>query len=121
MIQAHMATCSGGTTCLVTKYIPPAVGYAETSSETGELENNLFARESCLPELAIHMAMQEPMNQHQTAVAGPPALMGLPKVAGTEPKTPKMEMAYEMVDHLVNSRRNSCSRGQGWVRRDRMR
>lgn len=24
--HAQMATCSGGTTCLVTKYIPPAVG-----------------------------------------------------------------------------------------------
>lgn len=28
------AECFGGTTFLVTKYIPPAVGYAETSSAT---------------------------------------------------------------------------------------
>ena len=34
MIQAQIATCSGGTTCFVTKYMPPAVGYAETSSAT---------------------------------------------------------------------------------------
>ncbi len=46
-----------------------------------------------LPELAIHMAMQDPMSQHQTAVAGPPAPMGMLKVAGTEPRTPRMEMA----------------------------
>ena len=59
------------------------------------------------PELAMHMAMTEPKNQHQTAVAGPPALMGLLKVAGTEPKTPRMEMAYDTVDHLVNARRSS--------------
>jgi hypothetical protein len=26
IIQAQIATCSGGTTCLVTKYMPPAVG-----------------------------------------------------------------------------------------------
>ena len=29
-----MGAFRAGTTCLVTKYIPPAVGYAETSSET---------------------------------------------------------------------------------------
>lgn len=34
MTQAQMATCSGGTTCFVTKYMPPAVGYAETNSAT---------------------------------------------------------------------------------------
>lgn len=55
----------------------------------------------------MHMAMQLPMNHAQTAVAGPPAVMGLPKVAGTEPRTPRMDMAYETVDHFVNSRRNS--------------
>jgi hypothetical protein len=63
---------------LVTKYIPPAVGYAETSSAT---------------ELAMHIAMQDPMNQAHTAVAGPPAEIGLPNVAGTEPRTPKIEIA----------------------------
>jgi hypothetical protein len=86
------AACSGGTTFFVTKYIPPAVGYAETSSAT---------------ELAMHIAMHEPMNHAHTAVAGPPAEMGLPNVAGTEPRTPKMEIAYETVDHFENSRLNS--------------
>jgi hypothetical protein len=33
-IHDQMGTCRSGTTCLVTKYIPPAVGYADTSSET---------------------------------------------------------------------------------------
>lgn len=47
------------------------------------------------------------MAQHQTAVAGPPDPMGAPKVAGTEPSTPRMEIAYETVDHLVNSRLSS--------------
>ena len=60
------------------------------------------------PELAMQKAIQDPINQHQTAVAGPPAMMGLPKVAGTDPKTPRIEMAYETVDHWVNSLRNSC-------------
>lgn len=32
--HAQMATFSGGTTCFVTKYMPPAVGYADTSSLT---------------------------------------------------------------------------------------
>lgn len=41
----------------------------------------------------MHIAMQEPISQHQTAVAGPPADNGEPNVAGTEPRTPKMEMA----------------------------
>lgn len=63
---------------MVTKYIPPAVGYADTSSDT---------------ELPIHMAMHEPKNQHHTAVAGPPAANGDPKVAGTDPNTPRIEMA----------------------------
>lgn len=51
--------------------------------------------------------MHEPINQHHTAVAGPPADSGAPNVAGTEPSTPRMEMAYETVDHLENSRRSS--------------
>lgn len=91
-IHEKIGTWSAGTTCLVTKYIPPAVGYADTSSAT---------------ELPMHMAMHEPISQHQTAVAGPPAARGAPNVAGTEPKTPRMEMAYETVDHFENSRRSS--------------
>lgn len=55
----------------------------------------------------MHIAMHDPMNQHHTAVAGPPVMMGFPNVAGTEPSTPRMEIAYETVDHLVNSRRSS--------------
>ena len=60
-----------------------------------------------LLESAMQVAIIEPMNQHQTAVAGPPAMIAMPKVAGTEPKTPSMEIAYETVDHFVNSRRSS--------------
>jgi hypothetical protein len=56
--------------------------------------------------------MMEPKNQHHIAVAGPPAAKGAPKVAGTEPRTPKMEIAYEMVDHLENSRLSSCRKCQ---------
>jgi hypothetical protein len=41
----------------------------------------------------MHMAMHEPRSQHQTAVAGPPAANGAPNVAGTDPRTPRMEMA----------------------------
>jgi hypothetical protein len=63
---------------LHTKYIPPAVGYADTSSDT---------------EAAIHVAMQLPTNQHQTAAAGPPEDIGMLKVAGTEPRTPRIEIA----------------------------
>jgi len=56
--------------------------------------------------------MNDPMNQHHTAVAGPPAEIGIPKVAGTDPRTPRIEIAYETVDHFVNSRRSSCAGGQ---------
>ena len=63
--------------------------------------------DSSIPELAIHMAMTDPMSQHQTAVAGPPAMIGIPNVAGTDPRTPRMEMAYDTVDHFVNSLRSS--------------
>jgi hypothetical protein len=59
------------------------------------------------PELAIHIAITDPMNQAHTAVPGPPEATGLPKVAGTEPSTPKIEMAYDTVDHFVNSRFSS--------------
>lgn len=41
----------------------------------------------------MHIAMTEPMNQAQTAVAGPPEAIGEPKVAGTDPRTPRIEMA----------------------------
>ena len=108
-IHAHIATCSGGTTCFVTKYMPPAVGYADTSSDTdsNQPKRRNVCRGDCTPELAIHIAMHDPMNQHHTAVAGPPELIGLPNVAGTEPRTPRTDMAYETIDHLVNSRRSS--------------
>ena len=55
----------------------------------------------------MHMDMHDPRNQHHTAVAGPPAESGELKVAGTEPRTPKTEIAYDTVDHLVNSLRSS--------------
>ena len=41
IIHAHLATCSGGTTCFVTKYMPPAVGYADTSSATVSIRERL--------------------------------------------------------------------------------
>ena len=56
--------------------------------------------------------MHDPMNQAHTAVAGPPAEIGLPNVAGTEPRTPRIEMAYETVDHFENSLLNSCRQTQ---------
>ena len=91
--------------------MPPAVGYAETSSATRGLsavrDGNAMSIDYSIPELAIHMAMIDPMNQHQTAVAGPPAMIGIPNVAGTDPRTPRMEMAYDTVDHFVNSLRSS--------------
>ena len=43
--------------------------------------------------------MMLPMNHAHTAVAGPPDVIGAPNVAGTEPSTPRMEIAYETVDH----------------------
>jgi hypothetical protein len=61
------------------------------------------------PELAMHIAMVEPMNHAQTAVAGPPSASGTVMVAGTEPRTPRIEIAYDTVDHFVNSRRSSFS------------
>lgn len=60
-----------------------------------------------IPEVAIHIAIKDPKNQHQTAVAGPPEVMGTANVAGTEPNTPRIEIAYDTVDHFVNSLRNS--------------
>ena len=74
--------------------MPPAVGYADTNSATAQISLvKLGHCRSLVPELAIHIAIQEPMNQHHTAVAGPPAIIGLPNVAGTEPRTPRMEIA----------------------------
>lgn len=46
-----------------------------------------------LPELAIQYAMILPINQAQTHVPGPPDAIGTPKVAGTDPSTPRMEIA----------------------------
>jgi hypothetical protein len=48
---------------------------------------------SRVPESAMHSAMTDPMSHVHTAVAGPPDWIGMPKVAGTEPNTPRMEMA----------------------------
>lgn len=73
--------------------MPPAVGYADTSSAT---------------QLAMIYAMHDPMAHAQTAVAGPPTLIGTPYVAGCDPSTPRIDIAYESVDHLPNSRLNSC-------------
>jgi hypothetical protein len=61
-----------------------------------------------LPELAIHIAMRDPIAQAHTAVPGPPSLNGTPIVAGTDPSTPRIEMAYDTVDHFVNSLLSSC-------------
>lgn len=57
-----------------------------------------------VPELAIQYAMILPMNHAHTAVAGPPEVIGAPKVAGTEPSTPRIEMAYDTVDHREKCR-----------------
>jgi hypothetical protein len=62
---------------------------------------------SVLPELAMHIAIMDPMNQAQTAVPGPPSVKGTEIVPGTDPRTPRMDIAYETVDHFVNSRRSS--------------
>ena len=55
----------------------------------------------------MHDAMRDPMNHAHTEAAGPPRLNGLPKVAGTEPKTPRTETAYDKVDHFVKCRLRS--------------
>jgi hypothetical protein len=60
-----------------------------------------------IPELAMHIAMTDPNAQVHTAVAGPPTLQGTVMVAGTDPSTPRMDMAYDTVDHLLNSRFSS--------------
>jgi hypothetical protein len=62
-----------------------------------------------IPELAIQYAIILPINQAHTAVAGPPEDIGAPKVAGTDPSTPRMDMAYETVDHFEKCRRSTCA------------
>ena len=95
IIQDQIAACSGGTTFLVTKYIPPAVGYAETSSATFVISSikHEQSQYSYLPELEMHCAMTEPKNHAHTEAAGPPSDRGLPNVAGTDPNTPRTETA----------------------------
>jgi hypothetical protein len=56
----------------------------------------------------MHMAMTEPIIHAHTAVPGPPSVRGTPIVAGTEPRTPSMEIAYETMDHFWNSLLSSC-------------
>lgn len=46
-----------------------------------------------IPEAEMHEAIKDPKNHAQIDAAGPPRLNGLPKVAGTEPRTPRTEMA----------------------------
>jgi len=41
----------------------------------------------------MHIAITDPINHAHTAVAGPPLAIGVPKVAGTEPRTPRIEIA----------------------------
>lgn len=101
MIQDHIAACSGGTTFLVTKYIPPAVGYAETSSATAIVTSRRAKWETHIPEADMHDAIKDPTSHARIVAAGPPKLRGIPNVAGTEPKIPSTETAYERVDHLV--------------------
>lgn len=55
----------------------------------------------------MHIAIKEPINHVHTAVAGPPVAIGVVIVAGTEPNTPRIEIAYDTVDHFVNSRLSS--------------
>jgi hypothetical protein len=53
----------------------------------------LTSERTHIPELAIHIAMHDPTNHAHTAVAGPPEAKGLLNVAGTDPRTPRMEIA----------------------------
>jgi hypothetical protein len=55
--------------------------------------------------------MNDPMNQHHSG-SRTACRDRIPKVAGTDPRTPRIEIAYETVDHFVNSRRSSCAGGQ---------
>lgn len=54
------------------------------------------------------MHMQEPMNQHQTTLTGPPRSSGVSIVVATDDATPMIENANEIVEIFVNSRANSC-------------
>ena len=55
------------------------------------------------------------LHQHHIGAAGPALLRGTEKVAGTEPKTPIIEMAYDNVDRRVNSRLNSAHEVNGVI------
>ena len=67
-----------------------------------------ISRNNDAPEQAIQYAKHEPIAQHHMVVAGPPAMSGGPHVAGTDPKTPRIEIAYETVDHFEKALRSSC-------------
>jgi hypothetical protein len=84
-VHAASGTCFSGKTCFVTKYIPPDVGYAETSSATTSLSIFAIGTNPQVNSLdkAIQRAKNEPENQHQMAVAGPPAANGEDHVAET--------------------------------------
>jgi hypothetical protein len=56
----------------------------------------------------MQYAMILPINHAHTAVAGPPEDIGAPNVAGTDPSTPRMDIAYETVDHREKCRRRTC-------------
>jgi hypothetical protein len=51
--------------------------------------------------------MTDPMAHAHTAAPGPPVLIGLPNVAGTDPRTPRTDTAYEIVEYLVKCRDSS--------------
>lgn len=55
----------------------------------------------------MHDAITDPTNHAHTAAAGPPSDRGLPNVAGTDPRTPRTEMAYDRLDHFVKCRLSS--------------
>ena len=46
-----------------------------------------------VPEADMHEGIIEPINHAHADAAGPPRLSGLPKVAGTEPRTPSTDTA----------------------------
>ncbi len=61
----------------------------------------------------MHWAMNVPTSHAQTVDAGPPMPSGLPNVAGTEPRTPRTETAYDSVDQRLKWRRRSLE-GSEW-------
>lgn len=83
MIQAAIGTLSLGKTCLTTKYIPPAVGYALTSSATICYQACMHQLEIAIPEKAMQSANRDPVNHAQIAVAVPPAANGAAHEAET--------------------------------------